>query len=134
MTEEPGPGEASAASRFMVRRVAVRGAGVMGAQIAAHCINARVPVLLYDLPDPSGTDRSGIARRAIDGLKKLGPDASPAALNDFIQHQNGWVGINGVYNFTNGSQRGLGIDDVVFDRWDAGKSDFVAVSKGGGAI
>jgi branched-chain amino acid transport system substrate-binding protein len=70
----------------------------------------------------------------IDGLKKLGPDASPAALNDFIQHQNGWVGINGVYNFTNGSQRGLGIDDVVIDRWDAGKSDFVAVSKGGGAI
>jgi branched-chain amino acid transport system substrate-binding protein len=70
----------------------------------------------------------------IDGLRKLGPDASADALNDFIQHQNGWVGINGVYNYTNGSQRGLGIDDVIMDRWDATKSDFVVVSKGGGAL
>ena len=36
---------------FAVRKVAVLGAGVMGAQIAAHCINARVPVLLFDLAD-----------------------------------------------------------------------------------
>ncbi len=70
----------------------------------------------------------------IDGLRKLGPDTSAEALNEFIQHQNGWVGINGVYNFTNGSQRGLGINDVIMDRWDPAKSDFVVVSKGGGAI
>jgi 3-hydroxyacyl-CoA dehydrogenase len=31
---------------FLVRKVAVLGAGVMGAQIAAHCVNARVPVVL----------------------------------------------------------------------------------------
>jgi branched-chain amino acid transport system substrate-binding protein len=70
----------------------------------------------------------------LDGLRKLGPDATAAALNDFIQHQNGWAGINGVYNFTNGSQRGLGIDDVIVDRWDPAKSDFVAVSKAGGLL
>jgi len=59
--------------RFIVRRVAVLGAGVMGAQIAAQCINARVPVVLFDLADAKGPDRSGIARRAIDGLRKLAP-------------------------------------------------------------
>ena len=35
---------------FPIRQVAVLGAGVMGAQIAAHCVNARVPVILFDLP------------------------------------------------------------------------------------
>lgn len=70
----------------------------------------------------------------IDGLKKLGPDATAAQLNDFIQHQKGWVGINGVYDYTDGSQRGIGIDGVVIDRWDAAKGDFVAVSKPGGGL
>jgi 3-hydroxyacyl-CoA dehydrogenase len=59
-------------SQFIVRRVAVLGAGVMGAQIAAHLVNARVDVLLYDLPAKEG-DPNGIARKAIDGLKKLNP-------------------------------------------------------------
>ncbi|MBI4206629.1 MAG: acyl-CoA dehydrogenase N-terminal domain-containing protein [Betaproteobacteria bacterium] len=39
---------------FIVRKVAVLGAGVMGAQIATHCINARVPVVLFDLPPIAG--------------------------------------------------------------------------------
>jgi branched-chain amino acid transport system substrate-binding protein len=70
----------------------------------------------------------------IDGLRKLGPNATAAQLNDYIQHLNGWAGINGYYNFTNGSQRGLGIDAVVMDRWDPATGDFVLVSKGGGAL
>ena len=37
-------------SNFIVKKVAVLGAGVMGAQIAAHCVNAKVPVILFDLP------------------------------------------------------------------------------------
>ena len=32
-----------------IQRVAVCGAGVMGAQIAAHCLNAGLSVVLYDL-------------------------------------------------------------------------------------
>ncbi|MEZ5653367.1 MAG: 3-hydroxyacyl-CoA dehydrogenase/enoyl-CoA hydratase family protein [Burkholderiaceae bacterium] len=59
-------------NRFLVRRAAVLGAGVMGAQIAAHLVNAGVPVVLFDLPAKEG-DKNGIARRAIDGLKKLSP-------------------------------------------------------------
>lgn len=70
----------------------------------------------------------------IDALRKLGTDVSADQLNTYIQHLNGWVGINGVYNFTDGSQRGIGIDGVVIDRWDAAKDDFAAVSKPGGGL
>ena len=59
-------------NNFIVRKVAVLGAGVMGAQIAAHCINAKVPVILFDLPAREGP-ASGIALRAIEQLKKLNP-------------------------------------------------------------
>jgi len=59
-------------SRFQVRKVAVLGAGVMGAQIAAHLVNVKVPVVLFDLPAKEGP-KSGIAIRAIDNLKKLKP-------------------------------------------------------------
>ena len=59
-------------SRFQVRKVAVLGAGVMGAQIAAHLTNVNVPVVLFDLPAKEGP-KSGIALKAIEQLKKLKP-------------------------------------------------------------
>ena len=62
-------------SRFNVRQVAVLGAGVMGAQIAAHLVNVRVPVVLFDLPAPAGQPgpKSAIAQKAIENLKKIKP-------------------------------------------------------------
>jgi 3-hydroxyacyl-CoA dehydrogenase len=62
---------------FIVRRAAVLGAGVMGAQIAAHLTNANVPVLLYELPAKDG-DSNGNVLKAIDNLRKLEP--SPLAV------------------------------------------------------
>ncbi len=59
-------------NRFNVRKVAVLGAGVMGAQIAAHLVNVRVPVILFDLPAKEGP-KNGIVTKAIEGLKKLKP-------------------------------------------------------------
>ena len=59
-------------SRFQVKKVAVLGAGVMGAQIAAHLVNCKIPVVLFDLPAKEGP-KNGIVSRAIDGLKKLKP-------------------------------------------------------------
>ncbi len=59
-------------SRFQVKKVAVLGAGVMGAQIAAHLVNVKVPVVLFDLPAKEGP-KNGIVTKAIDGLKKLKP-------------------------------------------------------------
>ncbi|HWI84167.1 3-hydroxyacyl-CoA dehydrogenase/enoyl-CoA hydratase family protein [Ramlibacter sp.] len=58
--------------RFQVRKVAVLGAGVMGAQIAAHLVNVRVPVVLFDLAAKDGP-KNGIVARAVEGLKKLKP-------------------------------------------------------------
>ncbi|MDI1245976.1 MAG: 3-hydroxyacyl-CoA dehydrogenase/enoyl-CoA hydratase family protein [Rhodoferax sp.] len=59
-------------TRFNVKKVAVLGAGVMGAQIAAHLVNCKVPVILFDLPAKEGP-KNGIVTRAVDGLKKLKP-------------------------------------------------------------
>ncbi|QKS31130.1 3-hydroxyacyl-CoA dehydrogenase/enoyl-CoA hydratase family protein [Accumulibacter sp.] len=70
-------------SNFTVRKAAVLGAGVMGAQIAAHLANAEVPVVLFDLPAATG-DASGIVRKAIDGLGKLEP--SPLASKDRVAY------------------------------------------------
>ncbi len=66
------PKEIEQVKRFNVRKVAVLGAGVMGAQIAAHLVNNKVPVLLFDLPAQQGP-KNGIVTKAIDGLKKLKP-------------------------------------------------------------
>ncbi len=55
-----------------IRRVAVLGAGVMGAQIAAHLANADVPVVLFDLPAREG-DPNGIVTKAIANMVKLSP-------------------------------------------------------------
>jgi len=70
-------------SRLIIRKVAVLGAGVMGAQIAAHCANADLPVILFDLPAKEG-DANGIVAKALASLKKLDP--APFAAQDRIQH------------------------------------------------
>ncbi len=62
--------------RLPIRRVAVLGAGVMGAQIAAHLVNADVETILFDLPAKEGS-QNGIVDRAIANLGKLSP--SPLA-------------------------------------------------------
>ena len=74
---------ATSPTPFPVRKVAVLGAGVMGAQIAAHLANASVPVVLFDLPAKEG-DPNGIVNKALDGLKKLEP--SPLAATDRVAY------------------------------------------------
>lgn len=65
------------ANTLLVRRAAVLGAGVMGAQIAAHLTNAGVDTVLFDLPAREG-DPNGVVTKAIANLTKL----SPAPLAD----------------------------------------------------
>jgi 3-hydroxyacyl-CoA dehydrogenase len=55
-----------------IRKVVVLGAGTMGAQIAAHAAGQGLEVVLLDLPSP-GPDRSALARRGIEAMKKLKP-------------------------------------------------------------
>ena len=68
--------------RMLVRRAAVLGAGVMGAQIAAHLANANVKPYLFELA-AEGKDRSANARKAIENLAKLEP--SPLATRAVAQ-------------------------------------------------
>jgi len=65
-----------------VTKVAILGAGVMGAQIAAHLVNAKVETILFDLPNREG-DPSAIAKQAIKRLAKLKP--SPVANSTITQ-------------------------------------------------
>ena len=66
----------------IIKKVAILGAGVMGAQIAAQCINVGLPVILFDLPSKSDdgktVNKDAIALKAIENLKKLKP--APLAL------------------------------------------------------
>ena len=64
---------------FFVRKVAVLGAGVMGAQIAAHCVNAGIETLLFDLEAKEGS-HNGLVDKAIANLSKLKP--SPLATKE----------------------------------------------------
>jgi 3-hydroxyacyl-CoA dehydrogenase len=59
-------------SHLRIRKVAVLGAGVMGAQIAAHLVNAGVDTVLFDLPAKEGNP-NGVVDRAIANLGKLSP-------------------------------------------------------------
>ncbi len=55
-----------------IRKAAVLGAGVMGAQIAAHLVNAGVDTLLYELPAKEGNPND-LVNAAIGRLGKLKP-------------------------------------------------------------
>jgi 3-hydroxyacyl-CoA dehydrogenase len=62
--------------KLLVRRAAVLGAGVMGAQIAAHLTNAGIDTVLFDLAAKdagSPASRNGVAIKAIANLGKLSP-------------------------------------------------------------
>jgi 3-hydroxyacyl-CoA dehydrogenase len=60
-----------------IHKVAVLGAGTMGARIAAHIANAGVPSYLFDIvpPDADGPARNQIAAAGLDAARKSKPAA-----------------------------------------------------------
>src|SRR5580693_8698002 len=60
-----------------IHKVAILGAGTMGARIAAHFANAGVPSYLFDIvpPDADGSARNKIATAGLDAAKKSKPAA-----------------------------------------------------------
>ncbi len=66
-----------------VEKVAVLGAGVMGAQIAAHLVNAGVETILFELAASEG-DPNATVRKAIDNLAKIEP--APLARKSLAVH------------------------------------------------
>jgi 3-hydroxyacyl-CoA dehydrogenase len=59
-----------------IRKVAVLGAGTMGAAIAAHCANAGLEVDLLDIAAEDGDDKNAVVKAGFERMQK----ARPAAL------------------------------------------------------
>ena len=59
-------------TKIIVRKAAVLGAGVMGAQIAAHLVNANVETILFELPTEQGDPNASVIK-AVEALKKHEP-------------------------------------------------------------
>jgi branched-chain amino acid transport system substrate-binding protein len=74
------------------------------------------------------------AMLVIDAYRKLGPNATAQQFRDYINTLHGWAGINGIYDFRDGTQHGVGQNAVVMVRYDEAKATFVPVSKRGGYL
>jgi len=67
--------------KYRIRNVVVLGSGVMGSQIAAHCVNAGLNVKLLDLKDKDAENPNRIAKENADKLVEMNP--APLALDEY---------------------------------------------------
>jgi branched-chain amino acid transport system substrate-binding protein len=67
-------------------------------------------------------------------LKKTGLNPTSDQLRDAIAGLRNLPGATGRYDFKAVPQRGIGVDGVIMQRWNAEKNDWVAVGKPGGGI
>jgi branched-chain amino acid transport system substrate-binding protein len=65
----------------------------------------------------------------VSALRKLGPDATPGQVRDYIMHLKGFAGVNGAYDFEKYPQRGLGAESAVMTRWSPAAKTWDVVSK-----
>jgi branched-chain amino acid transport system substrate-binding protein len=68
----------------------------------------------------------------VDALAKLGPDASPRQLRDYLATLKDYAGINGNYDFEQTPQRGLTVANTVVTRWRPETRQWAIVSKATG--
>jgi branched-chain amino acid transport system substrate-binding protein len=68
-------------------------------------------------------------RLVIAALNRLPPGASAAQLHDYLEHLEGYAGIDGTYNFVRVPQRGLDLGNAIVVRWDGAAKDWTPVSK-----
>lgn len=65
----------------------------------------------------------------VDALRHLGTGASAVQIRDYILHLHGWIGANGVYDFSSGDQRGLGQNSIIVARWSPERRGWLQVSQ-----
>jgi len=70
----------------------------------------------------------------VSALRTLGTSASAQQIRDYVLNLHGWTGVEGVYDFSDGLQRGVTVRAIVIDRWDKDKETFAAVSRPGGYL
>jgi branched-chain amino acid transport system substrate-binding protein len=84
-------------------------------------------------PDVSQSFSWDPALIVVDTLRHTGLDASPEAIRAYIEGLHGFAGINGLYDFRDGSQRGLAENVAVIVQYNGANATFTGVSKAGGA-
>jgi branched-chain amino acid transport system substrate-binding protein len=70
----------------------------------------------------------------IDALRHVGPNPTGAKIHDYIENLHGWAGIEGIYDFRDGLQRGVGLDSLLVYRWDSPTAKISVVSKPAGYL
>jgi branched-chain amino acid transport system substrate-binding protein len=74
------------------------------------------------------------ARIIVSGLRKLGPNATPEQLREYIANLRGFAGVSGAYDFSIGDQHGLTQDSQLVVRYDPSAPGLMkVVSQQGGA-
>lgn len=68
----------------------------------------------------------------IGALRHVGTDATPKQLLDYIESLHGFAGTDGIFDYRDGSQRGIGLSGVVIARWEAARKTWATVSEPGG--
>jgi branched-chain amino acid transport system substrate-binding protein len=85
-------------------------------------------------PDVSFTQAWDPAMILIDALRHLGTNATAQQVRDWVLAQQSWAGISGVYDFKDGSQRGVGARALIMLRWQQETQGFSAVSRPAGYL
>jgi ABC-type branched-subunit amino acid transport system substrate-binding protein len=121
--------------------------GMVSAGVPSVAVNSIAPGPLHDAvklyvdsfkaqgvdPDVSQADAWDPALIVVSAFKKLGAGATAPQIKDYISSLHGFVAANGIYDFRDGSQRGLNASSGIMVRWDPSRNTWVAISKFGGA-
>ena len=70
----------------------------------------------------------------LDALRHLGDNPTAAQFRDYINALHGFAGINGIYDFRDGTQHGVGQNAVVMVQWNPTDQTFTAVSNRSGHV
>jgi branched-chain amino acid transport system substrate-binding protein len=84
-------------------------------------------------PDVSHSTAWDPTQIVVAALRALGPDAPADKVRAWIADLHDFTGIDGPYDFRDGSQRGLSEKNLLIMKWDPSKDTWTAVSGPGGA-
>jgi branched-chain amino acid transport system substrate-binding protein len=105
------------------------GRGPVHDQLQAYFNAFKAANIVPDSGDQLAWDPAWII---VSALRKLGPGATSAQIHQYIESLKNFPGTSGLYDFSTGDQRGLGLRDVILSVWDPAKHTWVAVSDAGG--
>ncbi len=113
-------------------------------RFVTYDISARGPVrdsqrTFYDALRAKGIEPDGphslswdAAFVLVDALRRLGTGATAGGLRDYLEADHGYAGTIGIFDFRDGSQRGVGLSSVVVVRWSPERRTWSTVSQIGG--